>query len=135
MSTLQVSNISDGTTTVGTEYVVNGSAKAWVNFNGTGTISTREDLNVSSLTDNGTGDYSTNFTNNMGGSNFVVGLSATDDGTTSGQTNGFSYGSWAKGPNSAGYAAGSMRFQIGYPANNDLYDQTHINLTVHGDLA
>ena len=38
MSTLNVSNITDGTTTVGTSYVVNGSAKAWVTFNGTGTV-------------------------------------------------------------------------------------------------
>jgi len=42
MSTLNVSNITDGTDTVGTSYVVNGSAKAWVNFNGTGTIAARE---------------------------------------------------------------------------------------------
>jgi len=41
MSTLNVSNITDGTTTVGTNYVVNGSAKAWVNFNGTGTMAAR----------------------------------------------------------------------------------------------
>ena len=33
MSTLNVSNITDGTTTVGTSYVVNGSAKAWVSIN------------------------------------------------------------------------------------------------------
>ena len=34
-----------------------GLAKAWVNFNGTGTIAARDSNNVSSLTDNGTGDY------------------------------------------------------------------------------
>lgn len=58
MSTLNVSNITDGTDTVETGYVLNGSAKAWCNFNGTGTIATRTSLNVSGLTDNGTGDYS-----------------------------------------------------------------------------
>ena len=52
MSTLNVSNITDGTDTVGTSYVVNGSAKAWVNFNGSGTIAVRNSLNVASLTDN-----------------------------------------------------------------------------------
>jgi hypothetical protein len=62
MSTLNVSNISDGTDTVETGYVVNGSAKAWVNFNGAGTIATRTSLNVSGLTDNGTGDYSVSLT-------------------------------------------------------------------------
>lgn len=37
------------------------TSKAWVNFNGTGTISIRDSFNVSSITDNGTGDYTINF--------------------------------------------------------------------------
>jgi hypothetical protein len=39
--------------------------RAWVNFNGTGTVAIRASGNVSSLTDNGTGDYTVNFTNAM----------------------------------------------------------------------
>ena len=70
MSTLNVANISDGTDTVETGYVVNGSAKAWVNMNGTGTIAIRESLNVSSLTDNATGSYFTNFTNAMSSADY-----------------------------------------------------------------
>jgi hypothetical protein len=62
MSTLNVSNITDGTDTVETGYVLNGSAKAWVNFNGTGTIAARDSLNVSSLSDDATGNYDVNFT-------------------------------------------------------------------------
>jgi len=62
MSTLVTSNISDGTDTVGTEYVVNGSAKAWVNFDGTGTVAIRDGFNVASITDNGEGHYTVNFT-------------------------------------------------------------------------
>jgi len=50
---------------VTTDYVVNGSAKAWVNFNGTGTIAARDSLNNASLTDNGTGDYSVGYTNSF----------------------------------------------------------------------
>ncbi len=38
------------------------SARAWVNFNGTGTIAIRDDGNVSSITDNGTGYYQVSFT-------------------------------------------------------------------------
>lgn len=38
------------------------TSKAWVNFNGTGTISIRDSFNVSSITDHGTGDYEINFT-------------------------------------------------------------------------
>jgi len=70
MSTLSVSNITDGTDTVETGYVLNGSAKAWVNFNGTGTIATRDSLNVSSLTDNGTGNYTVSFSNSMNNANY-----------------------------------------------------------------
>ena len=40
-------------------------AKAWVNFNGTGTVAIRASFNVSSITDNGTGDYTVNFTTAM----------------------------------------------------------------------
>ena len=46
---------------IATNYVVEGSAKAWVNFNGTGTIASRDSLNLSSLTDNGTGIYGLGF--------------------------------------------------------------------------
>jgi hypothetical protein len=38
------------------------AARAWVNFNGTGTVAIRASGNVSSITDNGTGDYTVNFT-------------------------------------------------------------------------
>lgn len=37
------------------------AVKAWVNFNGTGTVAIRASFNVSSITDNGTGDYTVNF--------------------------------------------------------------------------
>jgi hypothetical protein len=37
--------------------------KAWVNFNGTGTVAIRKSFNVSSITDHGTGKYTVNFTN------------------------------------------------------------------------
>ena len=51
MSTLNVSNITDGTDTVETGYVLNGSAKVLLNADGTGTIATRDTLNVSSIVD------------------------------------------------------------------------------------
>ena len=55
---------------VTTDYVVNGSAKAWINFDGTGTISTRDSLNVSSISDEGTGYYQYDFTNAMSNANY-----------------------------------------------------------------
>jgi hypothetical protein len=46
--------------------------RAWVNFNGTGTVAIRASFNVSSITDNGTGDYTVNFTTAMADANFSV---------------------------------------------------------------
>jgi hypothetical protein len=48
------------------------SARAWVNFNGTGTVAIRASGNVTSITDNGTGDYTVNFTTAMPDANYSV---------------------------------------------------------------
>jgi len=54
-----------------TTNTVQGLAKCWVNFDGTGTIAARDSFNVSSLTDNGTGLYSVNFNNNFSDGNYA----------------------------------------------------------------
>jgi len=59
--------------------IASGRAKAWVNFNGTGTVAIRASYNVSSITDNGTGDYTINFTNAMSDTNYAVVLTACDE--------------------------------------------------------
>ncbi len=46
------------------------AARAWVNFNGTGTVAIRASGNVSSITDNGVGDYTVNFTTAMSDANY-----------------------------------------------------------------
>tara|TARA_Y100001937_G_scaffold127005_1_gene197820 strand:+ start:266 stop:1093 length:828 start_codon:yes stop_codon:yes gene_type:complete len=53
--------------------------KAWVNFNGSGTVAIRACFNVSSITDNDTGDYTVNFTTAMPDENFVVAGTTSDD--------------------------------------------------------
>lgn len=71
---------------------VGGNAvKAWVNFNGTGTVAIRAAYNVSSITDNGVGDYTVNFANALADSNYgfhfsVAATAATDpNGVTQGR--------------------------------------------------
>lgn len=56
------------------------ACRAWVNFNGTGTVAIRASGNVSSITDNGVGDYTINFTTAMGDENYsaVVTCAAPD---------------------------------------------------------
>ena len=93
---------------IATNYVVNGSAKAWVNFDGTGTIAARDSLNLSSLNDDGIGLYtvtvSSAFSNddfstagaggeNSGGGNRMLGLRTTS--TTTKGLRGFSTSSSA----------------------------------------
>ena len=48
------------------------ACRAWVNFNGTGTVAINASGNVSSITDNGTGDYSVNFTTAMPDANYAT---------------------------------------------------------------
>lgn len=49
-----------------------GAAKAWVNFNGTGTVAIRAGFNVSSITDNGTGNYTVNFATALADANYAA---------------------------------------------------------------
>ena len=55
-----------------TQSLQQGLAKCWVNFNGAGTIASRDSFNVASLTDNGTGNYDINISNSMGNVNYSI---------------------------------------------------------------
>tara|TARA_R100000152_G_C6692790_1_gene124018 strand:+ start:241 stop:618 length:378 start_codon:yes stop_codon:yes gene_type:complete len=99
MSTLKVNTIQDssGSNASTTEQINQGRAKAWVNFNGTGTVAIRDNFNVSSITDSGTGVYTANFSSAMSNANYASVVSTgnndkgrygimidSDDKTTSG---------------------------------------------------
>jgi hypothetical protein len=81
MSTLRVNTLQNAAGTG--QPAMSGAAKAWVNFNGTGTVAIRASFNVTSITDNGTGDYTVNFTTALEDANYsvVAQISATDSGT------------------------------------------------------
>lgn len=57
---------------------------AWVNFNGTGTVAIRDSYNVSSITDNGTGQYTVNFATPLNNGNFAAVANYNSTGTESG---------------------------------------------------
>ncbi len=80
MSDIRVDTISAANGTDPVTLTKQSAAKAWINFNGTGTIATRDSFNVASLTDNGTGDYYVNLTNAMNN----AGYSCTTAGRVSG---------------------------------------------------
>ncbi len=58
----------------------NYKCRAWVNFNGTGTVAIRAAGNVASITDNATGNYTVNFTTTMPDANYDVSTGASDGG-------------------------------------------------------
>ena len=64
------SQVKTATNATGTAPIY--ACRAWVNFNGTGTVSIYESGNVSSITDNGTGDYTVSFTTAMPDENYVL---------------------------------------------------------------
>jgi hypothetical protein len=74
MSKLVADNLRAMTAAVETPmvYPVRGSAKAWANLNGTGTIALRDSLNVSSTVDNGTGDYTLNWSTVFANANYLT---------------------------------------------------------------
>lgn len=66
---------------VASQFAANPSPiKAWVNFNGTGTVAINDSFNVSSITDNGAGDYTINFTNTLANANYAVAITTTGRG-------------------------------------------------------
>jgi hypothetical protein len=69
--TLVITTLSDGTNSTSATNLVKAPCVAWVNFDGTGTVAIRASYNVSSITDNGTGDYTVNFTNALTDANYT----------------------------------------------------------------
>ena len=85
MSTLQCTNLQDtsGGNSRTTAQIYSGTAKAWVNFDGTtaSPSTIRASFNVSSITKNGTGDYTVNFSSAFSDANYSVSAQVTDTPT------------------------------------------------------
>ena len=90
------------------------SARAWVQFDGTGTVSIYGNGNVSSITDNGVGDYTLNFTTAMEDTNYSVCGSCVGQTTAGGKTT--IYGS----SGSSGKTVNDFDFNIGNISGTDL---------------
>jgi hypothetical protein len=75
-------------------------AKAWINFNGTGTVAIRASFNVTSITDNGAGDTTINFTNALTDTNYAISTGGSRDAVI-GNNVGFQISSGAVNSSSA----------------------------------
>ncbi len=108
-----------GTLTIGTatQAVPSGTAplyaaRAWVNFNGTGTVAIRASGNVSSITDNGTGDYTVNFTTAMSDANYSATI-----------TSGYHTVTWGLIYFNAAFTTSACRFITTSPSESDVDNQ------------
>ena len=109
---------------IDTKYVVNGSAKAWANINGTAATPVfRDSFNCSSLTDNTGGDYAPQLTNAMSNGNFSQVASAHHNGV-----------SYSASPYTGGKTANQMALTCG-KINGSAADAEIIDTSAHGDLA
>lgn len=118
MSTLTVTNIKATGETA--SRAVSGVAAAWVNTESGG--SPLSSFNVTSVTDNSTGNYTVNFTNNF-----------TIDGNDNGVSVALCAGNNGEGVRCAGSTSGTLELRA-YNASNAQLDR-HVSASIHGDLA
>jgi hypothetical protein len=106
-----------------------GVCKAWVNFNGTGTVAIRASYNVSSITDNGTGDYTVNFTTAMPDANYtaVAHVNALSSANRTGRIN--PYGNGSETALSSTYSTTAVQFR-GYAEDNTARDSFLVNVAI-----
>ena len=129
-SELRVNTLKDatGNNSIATSFVAGGSAKAWFNYNGSGTIAYRDSFNCASLTDHATGDHSVNFTSSMTSDDYssagIVGNGNDADTANSQMRRGTS-------------ATGSIRLTINYAngGTTALFDYSECTGNINGDLA
>ena len=121
MSTLKADTIvaSDGSSPV--TLTKQSAAKAWINFNGTGTIASRDSFSVSSISDTGTGETLITFSNAFSSANYVLNY-----------TNGWGAATdWtALAPTTT-----AARVQAYESTTGNNTDRTYNLVAVHGDLA
>lgn len=125
MSELRANTISDAAGTGPVTLTGQYAAKAWVNFDGTGTVAIRQSGNVASITDNGTGDYSVNFTAALTDADYSYLVSFTGAYNTSSV---LPYGAYLNATASATESApttGSFRFVTSRQAG--VFDSKYIN--------
>ena len=137
MSTLVASTVktntiqnTSGASSSTADQLNQGRAKVWCSFNGV-TPAIKDSFNVSSLTDNGTGNYDVNFSSNMSNNNYAVSLT-TGDGTYGSQIPYglfFTLGGYSQ---TSSVTNSSVRvYQISYAGG--VYDALHNHVVVFGD--
>ena len=129
-SELRVNTLKDasGNNSVATSTVAGGSAKGWVNFNGTATFDSsdteiRGSFNITSTLDQGTGNYDFGYTTNMADANYAVAGIANGSGFSNSMVN-----------LDGAITASAVLLRTLNTADNR-QDSDHVLVSVHGDLS
>ena len=121
--TLTISTLSDGTNSTSSTNCIQGSAKAWVSWNGsTGAI--RASYNVTSITKNSTGNFTANFTNAFADTSYSFVCGVYNDGAVGSGAN-FQI---VAAP--SGVTTSSLRVISGCPSNGGSYDSIYSCISV-----
>ena len=108
-----------------TQNLVQGLAKSWINFNGSGTIASRDTHNVASIVDNGTGSFAVNFTSALGNTNYST-ITAGNQGASDLDAR--------QGPGAIPQSTSQVGIYCGFD-NGAGTDWAHVYDAVFGDLA
>jgi len=100
--------------------------RAWVNFNGTSTVAIRASFNVTSITDNGSGDYTVNFTTAMPDANYSANGTAKIVGGTGGQNVRIHNDAYATSVTTT-----ALKIQVTNAANAAVADSEMVNIAIH----
>ena len=122
-STGQTTIVGEGGTT--TTNLQQGLVKAWGNLDGSGTISTRDSFNIASASDEGTGIYDFNYTNNMTNDDYSAQESVNETSGKQGHLN--------RLPAIDDITTSDIRFGCTYDGTNRDVDELYVTIT--GDLA
>lgn len=112
-----------------TQYVVNGSAKAWNHFDGTGTVAIDNSFNVSSLIDSSSGQYASAFTNNMSSTQYPNTGHSRHDGGVNALFSTSNKDDYPPITSSCGIDSFSS------DGNQNQVDSDQMSQVIHGDLA
>lgn len=133
-SELRVDTLKDasGNNSVGLSYVANGSAKAWINFDGasTGAVGDydRGSLNCAVIIDNGTGDYRIGFSTNMANVNYSISVNGRNSTTARTVYN-------CGGPSQTDPTSANFEIAAFNESGIAYINSSHMFASVHGDLA
>ena len=129
--TLKADTLTHSTAgSLATNYVVNGSAKAWVNFDGSASgAASADSFNESSMTDNGTGDHTFTMSNAMSNANYSSNV------TGSNKSGAANHGMTMINKSQAAPTTTALRVRGANLADNSSQDLEIICIAIHGDLA